>query len=418
MDIHLFETEQQFQEKRNNNYLEPWVSLTDDSNRVDYNKTEREKLLETPLTFEVLSPGELFFGHLPSDEFSRTIEYSKNGGEWTSITSSLVTVSEGEEPVIVSGGTKIPVLTGDIVQFRGNNAYYATDEAFSMFGSFESRCKIKGNIMSLINSTNFANLTTLESESTFANLFSLFVNLTDASELLLPVTTLTVSCYESMFYGCTSLAQAPELPATTLATYCYDSMFQGCTSLAQAPELPATTLANYCYGFMFNSCSSLTGVPVNYLPATTLAEGCYSYMFDGCTSLTTAPELPATTLESSCYNSMFQGCTSLTTAPELPATTLVGSCYESMFYGCTSLVNAPALPATTLVGSCYNSMFYGCSNLNYIKCLATNISATNCTYNWVNGVASTGTFVKNSAMTGWITGAYGIPSCWTSVDAS
>ena len=28
-------------------------------------------------------------------------------------------------------------------------------------------------------------------------------------------------CYQYMFYGCTSLTQAPALPATTLTTYCY-----------------------------------------------------------------------------------------------------------------------------------------------------------------------------------------------------
>ena len=59
--------------------------------------------------------------------------------------------------------------------------------------------------------------------------------------------TMTNYCYDSMFYGCTSLTQAPALPATTLTGCCYDSMFYGCTSLTQAPALPATTLANYCY---------------------------------------------------------------------------------------------------------------------------------------------------------------------------
>ena len=29
-------------------------------------------------------------------------------------------------------------------------------------------------------------------------------------------------CYSSMFYGCSSLTQAPELPATTLAYSCYE----------------------------------------------------------------------------------------------------------------------------------------------------------------------------------------------------
>ena len=65
------------------------------------------------------------------------------------------------------------------------------------------------------------------------------------------------SCYYDMFYGCTSLVQAPELPATTLAGSCYYDMFSGCTSLTQAPELPATTLTASCYYQMFDGCYNL-----------------------------------------------------------------------------------------------------------------------------------------------------------------
>ena len=110
---------------------------------------------------------------------------------------------------------------------------------------------------------------------------------------------------------------------------------------------------------------------------------------------------------------MFNGCTSLTTAPKLPANTLVDDCYQYMFYKCTSLTTAPELPANTLVDGCYQYMFYKCTKLNYIKCLATDISATNCTNGWVNGVASTGTFVKAAGMTSWTTGTSGIPIGWT-----
>ena len=222
-------------------------------------------------------------------------------------------------------------------------------------------------------------------------------------------------CGYNMFNNCSSLTTTPELPATTLANYCYNCMFQGCTSLTTAPELPATTLANGCYNSMFYGCTSLTTAPK--LPATTLAEYCYSNMFENCTSLTTASELPAATLVDYCYWSMFNGCTSLTTAPELPATTLANYCYQNMFYGCTSLTAAPELPAATLVDYCYRNMFCGCKNLNSIKCLATNISARNCTNGWVAGVASTGTFIKDANMTGWTTGANGIPTNWTVEDA-
>ena len=97
----------------------------------------------------------------------------------------------------------------------------------------------------------------------------------------------------------------------------------------------------------------------------------------------------------------------------LPATTLTNDCYHHLFYGCTNLTTAPELPATTLVQGCYGEMFGGCSKLNYITCLATDISASNCTNNWVSSVASTGTFVKNPRMNGWPTGNSGIPTGWT-----
>ena len=187
-------------------------------------------------------------------------------------------------------------------------------------------------------------------------------------------------------------------------------MFQGCTTLTTAPQLPSVTLAEWCYDSMFLGCTSLTIAPS--LPATALTRNCYCQMFQDCTSLTTAPSLPATTLASYCYSNMFQGCTSLTTAPELPATTLAEECYKAMFFGCTSLTTAPELPATTLTDMCYGFMFYDCTSLKYIKCLATDISATDCTLQWVSGVASSGTFVKASSMTSWTTGNDGIPSGW------
>ena len=391
---------------------------------------------------------------------TRTISASTdNGVTWTEYTSS-------------TGDTQIATLNvGDKVLVKGENSTYATSFStystrynyFTSSGQFNAY----GNIMSLISGDSFVNADTLTANYTFGGLFSGCTGLTSAENLILPATTLEESCYrymfqgctsltrapsvlpattlalafncyESMFKDCTSLTTAPELPATTLANscyqsmfaycsnltvapelpattmrgyYCYRYMFQGCTSLTTAPELPATTLTESCYGSMFSYCENLTTAPE--LPATTLAASCYREMFDSCTNLTTAPELPATTLANDCYRSMFYGCESLTTAPELPATTLAAYCYRSMFLGCTNLTTAPELPATTLTESCYQSMFQACESLNYIKCLATDISATNCTFNWVNGVASTGTFVKAASMNDWTTGTSGIPTGWT-----
>ena len=169
--------------------------------------------------------------------------------------------------------------------------------------------------------------------------------------------------------------------------------------------------------FQLFSGNNITNAENLILPATSLTESCYNQLFSNCTSLTTAPQLPSTILDTSCYSHMFDGCTSLTTAPQLPSTTLAQNCYSSMFDGCTSLTQAPQLPATTLVNACYYRMFYGCSNLNYIKMLATDISASSCLGNWVNDVASTGTFVKHPSMTSLPSGVSGIPNGWTVEDA-
>lgn len=126
----------------------------------------------------------------------------------------------------------------------------------------------------------------------------------------------------------------------------------------------------------------------------------------------------ATTVVENQFHNLFESCTGLTNTENLvlPSTTLSNECYEGMFRDCTNLTNAPELPAATLASLCNNSMFFGCSSLSAITCLATDISATDCTYNWVNGVASTGTFVKAGNMTGWTTGWDGIPSGWTVSD--
>ena len=245
---------------------------------------------------------------------------------------------------------------GDYVYMKGDNSQGFSNSdiknsKFAMTGSIAS----SGNIMSLIDNGACQTLT-------------------------IPCNY----CYFYMFYGCSSLTSAPELPATTLASSCYQSMFYGCSSLTSAPELPATTLASSCYQSMFYNCSSLTS----------------------------APELPATTLTQSCYYSMFRDCSSLTSAPELPATILANSCYNSMFSDCSGLTSAPELPATTLASQCYSYMFHNCSRLSYIKCLATTgINQNDSTTNWVSGVASTGTFVKNTNVT-WPTGVNGIPEKW------
>ena len=161
---------------------------------------------------------------------------------------------------------------------------------------------------------------------------------------------------------------------------------------------------------LFSGCSNLISAPD--LPATTLATRCYEEMFLCCNSLTVAPELPATTLAANCYHYMFYGCSSLSVAPELPATTLAPYCYCYMFYG-TNLTTSPILPATILDRFCYAGMFMKCNKLNKITMLAMDISAHQCLNGWVDGIASTGTFIKIAAMQILPNGQSGIPYGWT-----
>ncbi len=287
-----------------------------------------------------------------------------------------------------SQGNSVSVESGQKVMWKGEMIPYLSDSGIGNFSS-TINFHVEGNIMSLLYGDNFRGQTDLTGkDGAFRSLFDTSASVTSAENLILPSTTLTQSCYSQMFRNCTSLTTAPELPATTLAMDCYRSMFEGCTSLTTAPSLPATTLA----------------------------DACYENMFGKCTILTIAPELPATTLAKSCYSQMFNDCTSLTTAPSLPATTLANYCYQSMFRDCTSLTTAPSLPATTLAKYCYYYMFYGCESLSAITCLATDISASNCTISWVSNVAASGIFTKASSMTSWTEGTNGIPIGWTVVD--
>ena len=393
------------------------------------NPIENSSMRNTPLTLEAIEDGVITFANYSSG----SVSYRINDGEMKSITSR--TTSE------------IPVKAKDKVVFLADNATYRpkSDKDPDSNITCNVDCYIYGNIMSLINSKDYATTTTLNGDYAFCNLFSgARIKNHPTHLLLLPATNLTKGCYLSMFLDCTGLTKTPELPATQLEESCYTGMFKGCISLIDAPKLPATTLASSCYWSMFYNCTSLTKTPE--LPATQLEESCYRGMFGGCTSLSKAPELPAMVLSRSCYASMFIGCsnlkeapklpaktlasscywcmfsncTSLTKAPELPATTLTSLCYCAMFMGCSNLTEAPVLPATTLTESCYSDMFKDCIKLNSVTCLATEIKHNEylCTRSWLDGVSNTGIFKKAPSMNNWPRNVDGIPSGWTIVDAN
>lgn len=384
------------------------------------------------LTLEIKSQGWLYWQlyGISDQSYKKYIEYSKNGGPWTNF---------------VNGG--IYVNEGDIIRCRGNNSTVGNN-CFN--GSV--RFDVSGNIMSLLNDNVFYMAFSLVTAQTFLYLFA-GSNVEDASRLILPATSLTESCYEGMFRSCNRLKHAPMgLPAKTLQRRCYSEMFKGCTALTDAPVFSAVINADSCCYAMFMNCTSLTTAPElqrsgNYsfrdmfngcTSLTTvqkelgqtdipLSEYCYERMFKDCTSLKKAPDLPAINLAPYCYHNMFEGCTSLVVPPKLPATSLeppylpitgftASYCYYGMFANCVSLEKAPDLPIESIYNNCYKEMFSGCTNLNYIKCLATNMSSA-CTNNWVSGVGAPGRFIKKETMNSWNYSDSGIPYGWAVGDA-
>lgn len=237
---------------------------------------------------------------------------------------------------------------------------------------------------------------------------SVTVNVSAGTEIMWKASGITAGT-SSGNYGCGLFS------STT-----YFEVYGNVMSLYDGDNFQTSTefTSGYYFYSLFQSCTYLTSAENLILPATKVFNYTYYRMFLGCTSLTTAPKkIEATTLNTYCFGYMFQSCISLTAAPELPATTLANYCYDYMFDGCTQLTTAPVLPAATLKQYCYRYMFRNCSKLNYIKCLATSISATRCLYNWVSGVASSGTFVKKTSMSSWPTSTSGIPSGWTTQNA-
>lgn len=250
----------------------------------------------------------LFYGSRTEYSPVVNLEASANGVHWDAFVSDSSPVR-----------TIKLALKGSRAYFRagpGGNSYINRVEAD---GAGASGCRfhitggvvsLSGNIMSLLDPE--LRMVNLRTGGVFSSLF-FDSSVVDASELILPATTLSYYCYNRMFQDC-PLRSAPALPATNLETNCYASMFYGCTQLTSAPALPATKLA----------------------------PSCYESMFRGCTQLTSAPALPATNLETYCYANMFRGCTQLTSAPALLAPRLISRCYASMFRACTSLASVEA----------------------------------------------------------------------------
>ena len=316
-------------------------------------------------------------GSPDSSTYAKHLQYSKNGLNWTTITLS-------------STAYTITLNKGEKVYFRGNEG---------VFNYWYSGGKKKAITTISANQTH-----------TVGGNINTLLDYQDPYGLKLPQ-----GAFNSIFENNTKLTSASDITFSpsvdgSLSSYCYLYLFKKCTNLTTVPKsIPAKKQGQDSCNGMF-SYTAITTAPA--LPATILGNSCYVDTFHGCSKLINPPELPAKTLKTNCYRALFARCTSLVKAPKLPATTLTDGCYRELFYGCTSLVNPPELPAKTLTTNCYQQLFYGCSKLNHLTVYANDISATNCTSNWLSGVASEGIFNNYGSATYTANSPSGIPTGW------
>lgn len=128
--------------------------------------------------------------------------------------------------------------------------------------------------------------------------------------------------------------------------------------------------------------------------------------------------LPATTLTGHCYQYMFEGCSNMTAGPQILATTVSGvdATCAYMFRYCSAMTSAPALLAATVADNCYYGMFMSCSALAVISTAQTSFDGCG---EWVQGVASSGTFTCPTALGTSATisrGSSACPNNWTVVN--
>ena len=220
-----------------------------------------------------------------NNQKSCQLTYTKNGG-----TSQTLTVSAN-----VTEALNVTLDTGDICTFTSTSwIQYGAKGHFIVSGRF----KVYGNWQSLKNYSTSVDLQGCETA------FKDNTGLIDASNLVMPATSLNQNAYNSFFSGCSSLVSGPkELPVNGNNTHAL--MFANCTSLVNPPKLHFTEIY----------------------------EGGCNQMFRGCTSLVKAPDLNITNVGTwGCYQ-MFYGCSSLNYLKCMATTKSGSSNFSSWLYG-------------------------------------------------------------------------------------
>lgn len=305
---------------------------------IDWMKTHNNIIYNnTPFYFEAIDDSQIKLAKINYAP-SVSLIYSFDKKIWNDFDNSI--------------GVSVPANSKLYLKAKTSNDACASSSSDYNYFEISGRVNVCGNILSLLQNSEFWKITSYKTNNTFYGLFSACNTIIHSNQLFLPKFVFS-HCYEYMFQYCYQLLDTPKLPATILSYNCYRGMFANCTSLKEVPELPATTLATSCYDSMFFRCQQITKAPK--LPATTLTDICYNYMFYGCISLKEIPELPATKLSKWCYQRMFHECTSLSGSISLYITDVATQCLNSMFGSCESITELH-YPKALQDNTTFNSM--------------------------------------------------------------
>jgi len=237
--------------------------------------------------------------------------------------------------------------SGSVNLLKGHTAMFrcapSEDEITSGIGrfSFSSNVCVEGNIMSLLYGSEYVGKTELKGHATFYELFYEQQTLIASDNLILPATTLTVSCYLELFRSCKNMINCPKtLPGAVVPDDAYHMLFQWCSKLVTCPKLAATSVGVETFAQMFQGCTSLTDqVPDDLFSTVTGATvRSFYWVFKECYNLTKAPAFPPlVSMPVACFKAMYMRCTRLTEAPDITIESVNDECYHQLFRQCTSL---------------------------------------------------------------------------------
>ena len=217
---------------------------------VESGKLPAYVLIESPTDNNIILKLEYF-----SQDSCAAIQYSFDGISWDA--EDTLASAKGSNSYFITGHSKL--------YLRGVSPNGFSGESILLLSAGPENLKLSGNIMSLLDYRKLerGEMPTLP-EDAFYCLFAGSPSLEDASELLLPASTVPAGAYKNMFNFCEHLVKPPALPATEVGDMAYNSMFAVCTSLEYLPWISMTkftansdAVAESACEKMFTGCSNI-----------------------------------------------------------------------------------------------------------------------------------------------------------------